>query len=280
MKSYLSLIIFVILAMGCNSQNKVTTYISTIDLQIFDSIKNDMYASNMHPKLLDIAEFFIETPYLGGVLDKSSKEELVVNLHQLDCVTYVENVLSLYSIKDTSDFNEKFCEELQKLRYRNNKVEGYISRLHYYTEWLYRNVQKGTLVDKTRELGGIVYSKHIDFMSKNYTKYKFLANNLSLVEQIKEKEDFINSLNFYYIPKESISNIEYKIIDGDIILITTKISGLDVSHLGLAIWKDGYVHLLNASSRNKKVEISDKSLIEYLLDNKLQTGIMVARVCD
>ena len=73
MKSYLSLIIFLILVVGCNSQNRVTTYISPIDLQIFDSIKNDMYAGDVHPKLLDIAEFFIGTPYVGGVLDKSFK---------------------------------------------------------------------------------------------------------------------------------------------------------------------------------------------------------------
>jgi len=278
MKNYITLLIFLTLVVACSSQNKVKTNISPIDLQILDSLKNDVFANNMHPKFLDVASFFIGTPYVGGVLDKSSKEELVINLHELDCVTYIENVLSIYAIIDTSNFNSKFCKELKRLRYRNNRVEGYISRLHYYTEWLYRNVEKGILVDKTKDFGGILYSKHIDFMSKNYTRYKFLSNNPSLVKQIKEKEKYINSLNFYYIPKENIAKIESQIEDGDIMLITTNIPGLDVSHLGLAVWKNSHIHLLNASSRHKKVEISDKSLIEYLMDNKLQTGIMIARL--
>ena len=47
-----------------------------------------------------------------------------------------------------------------------------------------------------------------------------------------------------------------------------------------AIWKNGRVHLFHASSTNKKVEISEKPLAEYLAGNKSQSGVIVCRLVD
>ena len=47
--------------------------------------------------------------------------------------------------------------------------------------------------------------------------------------------------------------------------------------MGIAVYKDGKLHLLNASSVNKKVEISAIPLSEMLVKSKLNTGIRVLR---
>ena len=37
----------------------------------------------------------LDTPYVGGVLDRENTEELVLNTDELDCTTFVETVLAL-----------------------------------------------------------------------------------------------------------------------------------------------------------------------------------------
>jgi hypothetical protein len=79
------------------------------------------------------------------------------------------------------------------------------------------------------------------------------------------------------LPQDQIEANENKIMNGDIIALTTSITGLDITHTGIAIRaKDGRIHLLHASSSGK-VEVSELPLVEYLKKIKKNTGIMVAR---
>jgi hypothetical protein len=75
-----------------------------------------------------------------------------------------------------------------------------------------------------------------------------------------------------------IEKNESKIQSGDIIGITTNITGLDISHTGIAIrMDDGRIHLMHAPNIGFKVQITDKPLSNYILGNKKQTGIIVLR---
>ena len=46
-------------------------------------------------RVVETGRFFLDTPYKGGTLDGEGVEELVVNLREMDCVTFVDNVLAL-----------------------------------------------------------------------------------------------------------------------------------------------------------------------------------------
>ena len=83
--------------------------------------------------------------------------------------------------------------------------------------------------------------------------------------------------NFKYIPKDKINEACNKIKNGDSILITTHIKGLDTSHLGFAWKKEGKTYLLHASSKGKQVMISSLPLQEYMEGIDSQSGIMLAR---
>jgi len=48
--------------------------------------------------------------------------------------------------------------------------------------------------------------------------------------------------------------------------------------VAFAITKNGIIHLAHASTKNIKMEISEKPLADYLAANKSQSGIMVARL--
>ena len=115
-------------------------------------------------------------------------------------------------------------------------------------------------------------------MSSHISAYPALVKNSSLIKKIKESEKRLNSHQHFYIPEGKIEQIKDKIHDGDFIAITTKIKGLDVSHTGIAIHLNEHLHLMHASSKAKKVVISELPLAEMIQKNSLQTGIMVARV--
>ncbi len=71
-------------------------------------------------------------PYVANTLEVNDDEELVINCDQVDCTTFVENVLAM-SLCPTQgdDMSERdFSNNLEQIRYRNGKIDGYTSRLH------------------------------------------------------------------------------------------------------------------------------------------------------
>lgn len=229
-------------------------------------------------RISSIARFFLDTPYKSNTLNTADGEKLIVNLRELDCVTFVENVLALAFLPEyTSSSEDAFKKNLQKIRYRDGIIEDFTSRLHYSSDWLYEMQQNLLLKDITADLGGIKHTKEINFMSGHHELYPALKNNPQLLTKIKNMEDSINKRTRYYIPKSDIDKVYSKIKAGDIILITSNIAGLDTSHLGIAILYNGTIHLLHASSEYKKVMISLSPLKEYMAGIRSQSGIIIGR---
>jgi len=235
--------------------------------------------STIDSTMVQAALFLIDTPYVAGALDRTKEEELVVNLRELDCMTLVENCLALSrTIQLSSPTYESFERELKQIRYRKGIINGYVSRLHYTTDWIYDNVDKGTFEDVTFALGGRKFKPEVHFMSENYEKYKHLANNPDAVQQIALIEQAINARsNYYYIPKKEIALRQSLIKNGDIICFKTSVPGLDISHLGIAYWNKRQLTFIHASSTAKKVIVNPESLIDYCNAIRTCTGIIVLR---
>ncbi|WP_339869970.1 N-acetylmuramoyl-L-alanine amidase-like domain-containing protein [uncultured Algoriphagus sp.] len=227
---------------------------------------------------IEIGKWFLQTPYVEKTLELPGAEKLVINLTGVDCTTFLETVITMTRLAEGGKFTfEVFERELEKLRYRNGMNEGYSSRLHYFSDWIFENEQKGILTDVTKEVGGSPYANAPSFMSENPQLYRQLSESENL-EAIKETESKIEERGYFYIPKTEIAALEKNIKSGDLIAITTSMSNLDIVHTGFAIEKNGRIHLLHASSKNKEVEISEKPLSDYLAGNKTHSGIMVARI--
>jgi hypothetical protein len=71
--------------------------------------------------------------------------------------------------------------------------------------------------------------------------------------------------------------IEDRIQDGDIIAATSTLAGLDIAHTGIALWRDGRLHLLHAPLAGGVVQISEMPLAERIQRIDGQDGVMVAR---
>ena len=220
-------------------------------------------------------------PYVEKTLEVNEQEKLVVNLHGLDCTTFLETAITFGRLGKLEHFSkEAYWRELAAFRYIDNWPDGYASRLHYFSDWIATNDEKKRVCDITKMLGGIPYPKSINFMSTHPQAYPALKADSSLISFISEREKDISQKSFHFIHKDSILSAEKHMLDGDIIAITTGIEGLDVVHTGLAIWKNDRIYILHASSNSMKVEITEKPLSEYMKNKKSQTGIMVARLVE
>jgi N-acetylmuramoyl-L-alanine amidase-like len=228
--------------------------------------------------MVAIGNSFIGSLYKAHTLEVAQPETLVVNLRDFDCTTYVESCLALArAAKMKHPTVKKFMEQLQYERYRSGKIDGYPSRLHYFTDWIYDGQKKGIVKDITSSLGGIPYKKEIDFMTTHRDAYKQLKND-KYFNEMKNVESELNKRKLFYIPKDSVAKIQDKLKDGDIIATTTNIPGLDVSHVAMIIKLDNEeTRILEAPDVGLRVKLSYVPLSEYLMNNKKQTGIIVAR---
>jgi hypothetical protein len=244
-----------------SSRNKLVPY---SDLSSSDSI-------------VEIARLFVHTPYKSQTLESPGREKLIVNWSTFDCTTYLETVIAFARCISTGKISHHhFKKNLKLIRYRRGKIDGYSSRLHYFTDWLRDNENKKVLTDLSKNLGGTPRRKKINFMTAHRESYAALENNNEM-KKMSLVEKNISRKTFYIIDKNKINASKNKIQNGDIIALATNQEGLDVAHVGFALWQTKRLHLLHASPKEGGVVISSKTLVAYLKSNKKFTGIFVAR---
>lgn len=244
--------------------------------QVFDQLKNKTDKTTAELVVL-VGKFFMGTPYLASTLE-FEPENLVINLRELDCTTYAENCLAIAnSLKGSDPTFEQFTKELSNIRYRNGSIEGYLSRLHYFSDWIYENDKRGLVKQVSKGIANTPYPLELNFMSTHPDSYKQLKSALGLVPIMEQKEKQISNRKMFFIPKNKLPDFEEKLQEGDIVGITTSIKGLDIIHVGIVVLRNERAHLMHASSKAEKVIISNITLNEYLSRRKSATGIMVVR---
>lgn len=234
---------------------------------------------------LFFAKKMLSRPYVAFTLEKGDEERLVVNLQELDCTTLVETSAALAITAHTGGKRfADYCETLRRLRYRGGKMGDYSTRLHYFSEWITDNEQSGTVYDKgSSGEYPFIAEQIIDatFMSSNPQYYKRLKNDSAMTEKIAEMEKRLCGQTVHYIPKQLLNKsaeVLHVIQNGDIIALVTNKKGLEISHVGIACWLDGKLHLLNASSLQHKVILDSQTLYEYQKKRPSQLGIRVVGI--
>lgn len=268
----------------------VTTYAYEVDYKPSDSIRvikllND---AKKQPESTNYIIYFARKlkgiPYVAHTLEINKKEKLVINLRQLDCTTYVENVVALSMCMNEKKYTFKsFCDNLKKIRYRDDSQPHYTQRLHYFTDWIENNTKKGICKEIQSPAPPFTNTQRINvfYMSENPSKYKMLKENPKYIPTIRKTEQNINQKTYKYIPKTEVKNtntVRRTIQDGDIIATTTSLKGLDIQHIGFAIWHKDGLHMLNASSLHNKVVEEPMTLYNYLQKQKTMTGIRIIRL--
>lgn len=230
------------------------------------------------------ARQFHGVPYVAHTLEVNDREQLVVNTRELDCTTLVETVTALtLCVKQEKRQWSDYLQTLRTLRYRQGVMDGYTSRLHYFTDWIMDKEQMGLVheVQQPNPPFAAVQRIAVDFMSQHPAYYKALKAHPELVPVIRQQEKALTGKTFRYIPKKDVRNttlMRQTVKDGDIIAITCNKKGLEIAHLGFAVWQTDGLHLLNASQLHHRVVTEPMTLRQYLQKHTTHTGIRIVRL--
>ena len=287
MNKYLTILLFILHSslFTLHLQAQPVSYSREDSLRVVELLEKGAKASPNESLTLFYARQFMDRPYVGQTLEiKGKEEQLVINLQSLDCTTLVENVCALaLTTSHGSKSWKDYIHWLRKLRYDDGKIDGYKSRNHYFSQWIQSGTRQGLVREIEADRSITVPMKlSLTYMSSHPNSYPLLKDDMEERRLIAEMEKRVSGATVRYIPKERVGDSR-KVLgcikDGDILAITTNKAGLDIAHVGFAVWgKDGKLHLLNASSIHKKVVLEPMTLYQYMQKHSTQTGIRVIRL--
>ena len=277
------LLLYMMLLMGSLngwSQQRVT-YQRADSLKICRLLRD----ANKQTTTLWFARQFLNIPYVAHTLEVNPAEQLVVNTRQLDCTTLVETVtaLTLCAHQGKRSWND-YLTTLRTLRYRKGKLDGYPSRLHYFSDWIADKTAMAIVkeIQSPNPPFSAVQHINVNYMSTHPDAYQALKAHPEWVSVIRQQEETLSRTTSRYIPKSVLKRntkaLRQAVHDGDIIAITCNKKGLDMAHLGFAVWKKDGLHLLNASQIHKKVVQEPMTLYQYLQKHPSHTGIRIIRI--
>jgi hypothetical protein len=222
------------------------------------------------------------TPYVASTLEiYPDREVCSVNLLGLDCVTFIETTLALARMLKKGARNpEDLLSEIALIRYRKGTAGDYSTRLHYMSDWLADNTNKGIVKPLDQLPGAIPFTQKVGFMSTHPASYRRLISQPEQVEKIKKCEEAINSRSLKYVPLNKIATVEPLLKTGDIVAVCTSQLGLDLVHTGFVYrTADGIAHFIDASSSKSKMKVTLESgpISGSLHWSKNLTGVMFAR---
>lgn len=244
---------------------------------VYDRI--DLKQKTLAQTVKTVALSLLNLPYKGGTLCASEPEQLVARLDAFDCMTFVETVLAAaLTVWHEGADQQTFLKNLTLIRYKDGRIKGYESRLHYTASWLDDNVKKDVFKDITAHIGGIPRHLSVHFMSAHPDLYPALKTDPLLIEKMTAVETQLNQKTSFILPTAQIDAYEKNIKDGDIVCFATNAPGLDFAHVGIALRQQGQLTFIHASSQAGKIIIHPGTLAQYCQSLKNIIGIAVARL--
>ena len=143
---------------------------------------------------------FVDTPYKAGTLEVDDTEDL------LSIVTKWIVPLSLnmhwqwpLPAARRRNAGSDFARNLQRIRYRDGKIDGYTSRLHYISDWINNAVRQGLLEDVTAAYSPFKQKLSLSYMSTHPELYKSLKNSPENVPKWQKYEKALSGQRGYTI---------------------------------------------------------------------------------
>lgn len=201
---------------------------------------------------------FLDINYAESTLvgDKDTPEIFVIDLEEVDCMTFIEYVEAL---RLSSSYHE-FELNLKRVRYRSGIVQ-FANRNHFFTDW--KEFNSGFVDDVTGAIGG--------------------ERTIMIQKVLNKKEDgtyFLPGIHpvergIFYIPSQEVDEpVIAGLRTGDYIGIYSPLNGLDVSHVGIVIRDEDTLFLRHASSQKGYGRVIDQDLRDYIAN---KPGIIVLR---
>jgi len=225
-----------------------------------DEINNLLSRASKLPtqqRIAHLSREMLGLPYNDKTLigDIKNPEVFVINLAEMDCLTFLDYIEAMRLSKDFAEFKE----HLKGVRYKSARVD-FRHRRHFFTDWA--NSEPSTVADVTRALGG----NDAKAVNKTLNIKRDGSRYLNGLPPVKRQ--------IWYIPASKISEETLnKLQTGDYIGIYTTKMGLDVSHVGIFI-REGDNRPIFRHASSLKGKVVDEDFSKYV---SRAAGIVVLR---
>ena len=123
MKNLKSIIVFLMMCVGLQIYAADIVYTKNDSVRIEKLIADAARQPKGSNIILYIGKRLEGVPYVAQTLERNKTEKLQVNSTELDCTTFVENVLAMYlCVKNQQLKFKDFCHYLRMVRYDKGEV--------------------------------------------------------------------------------------------------------------------------------------------------------------
>ena len=209
---------------------------------------------------------------VGTASDNDSIGTLMVNLHTVDRLGFINNVMAMAqaSLRNNPTFDD-YLTYLERYSRKKGIDEGFASQFHYGADWIVDNVYRGNLKEMTEYLpGGGFKVKTLDYVSRHADQYPALADSLTF-DKIKMMEMGYRSHRIPHLKKQSIGNKEMNelVENGDIIMMLSNDIDRDIYDVGIVEMRDGQPYLIHPNSEKGEIAVDPYPLARlFKLENQ------------
>lgn len=145
---------------------------------------------------------------MASTLEVNRKEQLVVNLRQLDCTTFVENSLALALTHQSGKRHSGNSAKTSDAEIQRRQGRELYRKAALFTEWIEDNTRLGICKEIQSPNPPFTMIQHVrvDYMSRHSDKYPMLFNNSFNRAGISKMEKAISGKSYRYIPKSQVKN--------------------------------------------------------------------------
>lgn len=208
------------------------------------------------------------TPYVLGPLGEGPEapydKKPLINLQQVDCVTFCEQTLALalsHNYKDT-------VQTLQKIRYKNGEIKMECRNHYTLADWTINN--QWLMEDITPRLPGHQWLTRTISHQKLFAMQKFEGIT------VREPDRVVKAA---YIPEADIESVLSQLRSGDMAVLIQDQPGIFAAHTGFMIRKNDQWVFRNATSLTPKqvVDTPLPVLLKALKESKRLIGMSFVR---
>ena len=231
-----------------------------------DMLRESSSYSTPGERIHYLSSLFLGVAYKESTLigDIGTPELLVINLQEVDCITFIEYIEAMR----LSGSFEEFEKNLKKIRYRSGKV-AFTTRKHFFTDWSEFN--RDFVDDVTGHIGGLKTIRIRKQLNIREDGTAFLYG----IRPCEREIAYIPSDALADVPADALVDSVFDTLQtGDYIGIYSGTPGLDVSHAGIFIKDGGKEYLRHASSAKEQRKVIDQDFKSYMA---AKHGIIVLR---
>lgn len=210
---------------------------------------------DMGERMVNAALELAGTPWAPPA-DNDTVGTVVVNLHGMDRLGFINNVMALAEAAGKSTPRVRDYEEaLESYSRRKGEDDGFASQLIYGADWIVDNIYRGHIKEMTEYLGGGGFkTKTLDHVTRNKGDYPAMADP-AVYDKVRMNEMGYRSHRIPHMKKQSIANkpLHELMRDGDLVMLLAPDQDFDIYDIGIVHMKGGEPYLIHISHENGNV---------------------------